>query len=223
VVLENDRALLDAFRAGDRGALTTVFRAFVDDVARTLRAGVVVTVDGQRSRVGVHLPEQEIEALVQEVFAKAFAAKARKSYDGLRPYGAWLAAIARNLLVDGARQARRDAAIFLHVDDIGALPAPDVEPHAAALLEERQIAALIGGMQSTLSEPDASIFRLRFEEHASFRATARALGLTDIVVRRRDTRMRKRLLDLLRANGFLQNAQVRIGASLLSRRDGKME
>jgi hypothetical protein len=84
-LLENDRALLDAFRRGDRAAMTKVFRHYVDDVARTIRAGVVVNVDGQRTRVGQRLPEHEVEALVQETFTKAFAPKARESYDGVRP------------------------------------------------------------------------------------------------------------------------------------------
>ena len=34
--LESDRTLLDSFRRGDRAAMTEVFRAHIDDVARTL-------------------------------------------------------------------------------------------------------------------------------------------------------------------------------------------
>lgn len=217
-MLETDRVLLDAFRRGDRGALTRVFRAFVDEVTRTLRAGVVVTVDGQRTRVGQRLPEHELEALVQETFARAFAPRAREAYDGVRPYGAWLATIARNLLVDRARATRRDARV-VQVEDLGELVDDGATNDPSWNLEEQQLRRLVGSVKEALEEPDASIFRLRFEEQRSFRETAEALGLTDIVIRRRDTRLRARLLEVLRSAGFLENAKVRIGTSLLARKD----
>lgn len=218
-VLERDRGLLDAFRRGDREALTRVFRHHIDDVARTLRAGVVVEVDGRRTRVGQRLPEPEVEALVQETFARAFAPQARAGYDGLRPYGAWLATIARNLLIDRARREQRSAR-FVPLDDAEALGlAADGPEDPAWGLEEQQLAGLVAGMKASLEEPDLSIFRLRFEQQRSFRETAEALGVTDIVVRRRDTRLRAKLLELLRSAGFLEHARVRIGASLLRRSD----
>jgi RNA polymerase sigma factor (sigma-70 family) len=220
-VLENDRALLDSFRRGEREALTQVFRHYLDDVARTLRAGVVVHVEGQRTRVGQRLPEHEVEALIQETFTKAFAPKARESYDGVRPYGAWLATIARNLLVDRARNERRDARV-IPVDDLADLPAASTEHDPTWKLEEEQLGRLVGEVKATLEEPDLSIFKLRFEEQKSFRETAQALGVSEIVVRRRDTRLRAQILDLLRSRGFLENARVRIGTSLLPRKNRQM-
>ena len=216
-MLERDRAWLDAFRRGERDALTRVFHAFVDDMAKTLRAGVVVTVDGQRVRVGARLPEHELEALLQETFAKAFAPRARQAYDGVRPYGAYLATIARNLLIDRARQERRDARVIA-VDDLADVPEASSETDPTWRIEEEQIGRIVGEVEADLGEPDLSIFRLRFKEQKTFRETAAALGLTEIVVRRRDTRLRARLLDLLRAQGFLENVRVRIGTSLLSRK-----
>lgn len=218
-MLESDRALLDAFRRGERDALTRVFRAFVDDVARTLRSGVVVEVDGRRTRVGQRLPEHELEVLVQETFARAFAPQARAAYDGLRPYGPWLGTIARNLLIDRARREQRDGRLVPIEDEEALGLRADTPEDPTWRMEEEQLAALVGQMKATLAEPDLSVFRLRFEQHKSFRETAEALGVTDIVVRRRDTRLRAQLLDLLRSAGFLQNAKVRIGASLLRRRE----
>jgi RNA polymerase sigma factor (sigma-70 family) len=213
--LDGDRELLAAFKKGERAALTRVFRLYVDDIARTLRAGVVVNVDGQRVRLGARLPEGEIEALVQETFTKAFAPRARESYDGVRPYGAFLATIARNLLIDRARQERRDARVVA-VEDIGALAGDAPDP--TWKIEEEQLAKIVAVVKGALEEPDRSIFHLRVEEGRSFRDTAAALGLTEIVVRRRDTRLRAKLLDLLRSEGFLTDARVRIGTSLLPRR-----
>src|SRR5690348_13163693 len=64
--LESDAALLLQFRRGETEALARVFREHLDDVAATLRAGVVVTAEGQRVRVGANLPEPEIEVLIQD-------------------------------------------------------------------------------------------------------------------------------------------------------------
>jgi RNA polymerase sigma-70 factor (ECF subfamily) len=219
VTLESDRALLEAFRRGDREALTRVFEMYVDDVAKTLRAGVVVDAGGQKHRVGQRQPESEIESLVHETFARAFADKARQTYDGIRPYGAWLGTIARNLLVDRARQKRKDAR-QVGVADLDDIPSGE-GPDPTWRLEEEQLDHILRAATAELDPMDKEIFRLRVQEGASFKRTAEVLGTTEIVVRRRDTRMRVRLLELLRKEGFLDNATVRIGSSLLLRSKSK--
>lgn len=215
-MLERDRALLDAFRRGERDALTRVFRAYAADVALTLRSGVVVSVDGQRVRVGVGLPETEVESLIQETFARAFSPKARAAYDGLRPYGAYLSTIARNLLIDRERARRREN--VASYDDLAGLAA-DERTDPGFRLEEQQLLAVVQNVRVSLVEPDATIFRLRFEERQSCRAIAEAIGTTEIVVRRRETRLRDRLLRELRKAGFLEHADIRIGDRLLRRRE----
>lgn len=217
VTLEADRALLDGYRKGDRGALGAVFRMYVDDVAKTVRSGVVVAVDGKRTRLGVRMPEHEVEAIVQETFARAFAPRARDSYDGIRPFGAYLATIARNLLIDRGRREAREAKSVVAVDDVGQLADPEgTDP--TWRLEEQALDKILDEMKASLVEPDKSIFVCRVERQLSFKEAAAATGLSEIVIRRRDTRMRADLLDRLRRHGFLENARVRIGTSLLSRR-----
>lgn len=216
-MLESDRALLDAFRRGERAALTQVFRAYVDDVAATVRAGVIVASEsGQRTRVGTGLPEHEVEALIQETFARAFMDKARASYDGLRPYGAYLATIARNLVIDRERARRRDN--IAPVEDLTVFAA-DERTDPGFRLEEQQLGAVVHTVKKGLGEPDASIFHLRFEERQSCRAIAAALGLSEIVVRRRDARLRRTLLRALQSAGFLEHAQLSIADRLLRRRE----
>jgi RNA polymerase sigma factor (sigma-70 family) len=215
--LEEDRALLDAYRKGDRSALAQVFRFYVEDVTRTIRAGVVVEIDGRRQRVGARLPEHEIEVLVQETFTRAFAPKAREAYDGLRPYGAWLATIARNLVIDRGRKELREQRSFVPVADADELKSDDVADPTWHL-EEQQLRRIVDEMKASLGEPDKSIFMCRMEKQLSFREAANELSLSEIVVRRRDTRMRAELLERLRRHGFLEHAKVRIGASLLPRR-----
>lgn len=214
--LEEDRALLDGFRRGDKAALARVFRAYADQIALVLRAGVKVSVDGQAVRVGQHLAEHEIEVLVQDTFLRAFSPKARESYDGVRPFGGWLATIARNLLIDRARRKRRESRVVA-LDDFDAVEAPSLDP--TWRIEEQALERLLSDFKRTLGEPEQSIYRMRYEERRTHRETAKALGLTDIVVRRRDTKLRARILELLRAQGFLSHAEVTIGASLLPRKD----
>jgi RNA polymerase sigma-70 factor (ECF subfamily) len=217
VTLEEDRALLDSYRRGDRASLAAVFRMYVEDVAKTVRSGVVVVVDGKKVRLGVRMPEHDVEAIVQETFTRAFAPRARESYDGIRPFGAYLATIARNLLIDRGRREVREAKSVVAVDDVGELADPE-ETDPTWRLEEEALDKILDAMKQALVEPDRSIFVCRVEKQMSFKEAAAATGLSEIVIRRRDTRMRAELLDRLRQHGFLENAKVRIGTSLLSRR-----
>lgn len=215
-MLESDRTLLDAFRRGDRAALAAVFRHYAQGVFTVVRAGVVVEVDGARVRLGNGLPQGEVEALVQETFTRAFTKQARASYDGVRPYDAWLATIARNALIDRARVEQKHKRVAA-VDDLGDFADADARDPAWHA-EHRQIMGVVEQVKKTLDDVDAGIFRCRMEQGMSFSEAAKALGLSEAVVRRRDTRLRARLLDLLQNEGFLTEAKVRIGKSLLLRK-----
>ncbi len=199
--LESDRPWLDGFRRGDRDALARVFRAYVADVTRTVRAA--------RGR----LPEHEVEALVQEVFVKALQPKARAAYDGVRPFGAWLATVARNLVMDQLRRGGRTVPLEGDVlDSAGAESQDPVER-----LQDEQLQRVVAAFRAALDTEDQAIYRVRFEETRSIVDAARTLGWSEIKLRRRDTRLRVRLLEALRAEGFLQDVEVRIGTSLLPR------
>jgi RNA polymerase sigma-70 factor (ECF subfamily) len=211
--LESDRAWLDAFRRGERSALARVFDTYVEDVARTLRAGVVVQLDGVPTRLGADLTEPDVEVLIQETFTKAFAEKARLAYDGLRPYGAYLGAIARNALIDRGRSLVRDAVVDL---DVGRLAGPLPDPERVA--QDRELVKLVGAFADALDEPDKSVFRLRLVEQKGSRETGQEVGLTEMQVRRRDARLKQELLAFLQRHGFLRQAPGTIGSSLLPRK-----
>jgi DNA-directed RNA polymerase specialized sigma24 family protein len=63
-------------------------------------------------------PEQKRE-LLQEVFIRAFSAKARPAYDGVRPYKSYLATIASNLMIDTRRKDTRDPLSLLRRYEYG--------------------------------------------------------------------------------------------------------
>lgn len=150
--------------------------------------------------------------IVQETFVRAFADKARQSYDGVRPYRTWLFAIARNLLIDLARSKMRVPRIVA-IDDIDEPIDEDRNPEESAA--DAQLATLVAQFASELGEPEKTIYRLRYEENKSARETGLAVRMTEIQVRRRDAKLRDQLLDFLRRHGFLNDTQVSFGRSLL--------
>src|ERR671919_469239 len=102
-----DPALLEAFRRGEREALARVYRDHVDDVEAFLRARL--------ARAG-RLTAWSLADLVQDVFLRAFANKARASYDGQREYQPYLRALARNLLIDRLRRSVRETSELREIE-----------------------------------------------------------------------------------------------------------
>lgn len=195
----SERAVLDGFRRGDRDALSRVFRAYAPGVARALRSGVVVEIDGARVHIETKLDEAETEALLHETFVRAFGDKARAAYDGVRPFAAYVATIARNLLVDQARARRR--IVLVEPDELAQVADPAAHD-AAQQIEDREIDHAVAEVRASLSERDAGIFAMRYDDNASLRGTAEALGLPFITVRRVDQRIRSALLRALQQRGY---------------------
>ncbi len=200
MVLEDNRPLLDAFRRGDRSALAQVFLAYSDDVARQVRAARVA--------------EHDVESIVQDVFVKAFAESARNSYDGLRPYGAWLNTITKHVVIDEIRKRRR---VDLRAPE--QMPTITADDDQAMMQEDAELAAVVEAWRQSLNVEEQALFAARFAESKSFPQAAKSLGWSEIRVRKQDTALRTRLLTTLRQHGFLQKAKVSIGQSLLSRKN----
>lgn len=215
--LEGDRALLDGFRRGEREALTRVFQMYVDDLSLTLRSGIRVEVDGAPLLVGGDLPPWELENLLHETFARAFAEKARSSYDGVRPFGAWLGTIARNLVVDRARKERREARRVVVVEDITLAADKRRAADPAEAAEDRALRDVVDAFVAELDDDDRELFRARYVQRLSLRAAAKALGRRLFPMRKRDAALRLQLLDRLRAAGFCEHTAVNVGKSVLDR------
>src|SRR5690606_2446737 len=132
-------------------------------------------------------------------------------YDGVRPFGAYLATIARNLLIDRGRAEQRRQRVLVDGADLECLADTDTGGDAVELVEEAELSDLLSGWAEALDEPERTIFRLRYARQQSHRQTADALGMSEIQIRRRDSRLRVRLLSFLREHGFLRNARVSIG------------
>src|SRR5687767_10224985 len=87
---------LEGFRRGEREALTRVYSAYVDEVERFVQSFFA----SQHQRHRLAFRSAELEDVIQEIFARAFSKTARLAFDVARPYGPFLGALARNLVVD---------------------------------------------------------------------------------------------------------------------------
>lgn len=211
-VFAGDRPLLDAFRRGDRAALTTVYFHYVDDIAAVVRLGFSVPGTGARVRGA---PDEQAERdWVQEVFARAFAPRAREAYDGLRPYGSYLRQIARNMMIDRARAASYRVPVPLDEAAAELVIEPDVAEADPGWQERRRLTvAYIEGLAPELQQ----LVKVRFEDEMSQNQAAAALGISRRRVRTLEARIQRGLRTVLRRAGLWQKdrpepALVRTGS-----------
>jgi RNA polymerase sigma-70 factor (ECF subfamily) len=198
-LLSADRALLDAFRAGDKEALERVYRHYIPLVSRFLRRGF--SVRGQKGVATFSMTRAfELENAVQEVFVRAFDDRARLSYDGLRPYRDFLFGIAKHVALDELRKRTKDKSEPL---DLDALPEPEGGGVEEAIAQKEAIAIVAAFLGGECDEKDRALFRLRFGEDASQESAAKSAGLTRIQVRRWETKFRTRLWKYLKRTNYV--------------------
>ena len=195
------RELLRGFRAGEREALTTVYRMYAEDVALLLRRGFSFDASGQRHRFAGYGSGFELQDALHETFRRAFEPRARESYDGLRPYGAYVSTIARNLVLRSFRARER---LFSSQEHDGVTPvvaaaelglSPEREVH------EGQVRELVARFLTELSTTERRLIELRHVEGLSQRDAADALGIGRQRVRTMELRLRAKLLVYLREHG----------------------
>lgn len=214
-LLTEDRQLLTRFRAGERQSMDIVFRHYAPQLSALVTRGL--TTRGGRIRP---VSPFEIGAVVQEAFARAFTEKARGSYDGASDYLQYLAAIARNELLNQQR-GREDTVDAAALESqlgsaanagavVGAAPP---SPEQAA--EEHELHGLVAAFLSGREEREREVYQVRFEQHLTQEDTAAVLGLTRIQVRRVEAKLRRDLFVHLRASGYLDRATP-VESSLVS-------
>ncbi len=195
------RALLQGFRAGEREALTTVYRAHAKEVARMLRSGFAFSSAGKHLRFVGFRSGFELHDALHETFRRAFEPRARNSYDGIRPYGPFLKTIARNVVLQTFRA--REVVML----DEGTV----AEEHAHTLsgtpldpensLAKARLRARVQAFLAKLPPADRKLLELRFVEGRSQRDVAEHLGLGRQKLRTREARLRRALLVHLRDAG----------------------
>lgn len=191
-----DGALLQRFRDGDAQAMSEVYREHVAVLTRLLRAAA-----RQGQTFAALRSPMELENVIVEVFSRAFEPRARQVYDGVRPYETFLMGIARNVLLERLRQREEPAGLEL-LAELDATLAMDA-PGAHELLEDREVEALLRGFRAGLGADEGQLFDLRFVDGLAQVTAAERLGQTRIQLRRREFKLRLKLLDYLKRHGYL--------------------
>ena len=237
--LEEDRPLLDAFRRGERDALDRVYRTYAEEIASILVHGFAFSSAGRSARFHGLTSRFDIEDLLQEVFTRAFTERARLGYDGLRPYGGYLAGIAKAAVIDRLRSHARWQRRFLLDDGSADAALPHDAGHASDPLEgdiaptgdpsrdleNAELAALLAEIQASLAPEEAEVFRLRFREGKSLTEVERETGRSPSRVKTLERKLRQRLLDRIWAAGYLHGERGKEGwiARLLAPDEGKVK
>ncbi len=197
-------ALLRGFREGETGALGEVYRRHAEEVTRQLRFGFGFQSAGRHHRFVGYRSAFELHDALHETFRRAFEPRARERYDGLRPYGPYLRAIARNVVLRGfrAREVQfpevkadgeaSDRSIEI-VDEDGASPEQEVG--------REQVRDVVQRFLDTLPTEDRRLLEVRFVKGRSQRDAAKELGLGRQQIRGRESKLRQALLRYLRSQG----------------------
>lgn len=218
--LAKNPKLLEAFKRGDRKAMDEVYRHYVVGVTSFLRKGF--TFQGAKGHFyfkGVQDPN-DLKAGVQEVFRRAFEAKARASYNGINSFSNWVLAISRNMVINQFRN--REIAFSQYIaptDERGHLAIMDdeVTEEFSGLLygkpsgqqdsefEQGELKTLIDAFMKEIEPDEQQLLLLRFVEGQGQEETAVALGSTRMKVRTSEAKLRSRLRAYLRHSGYIDH------------------
>jgi len=202
MVFVKEAGLLARFREGETAALEKVYWAYVDAITRVVRA--VLSSHAPRSLEQIEGSAAELGDLVQEVFARAFAPRTRASFDGARPYGHYLAQIARNVVVDHWRATRRQVPVDL--DPL--LDAMSLEADDAGKRTERwadaQTVAVVERYLATLAPELRQVHDALYVRGLSQREAAASLGLGRQAVRGLEAKLRAGLRHHLQQSGEIE-------------------
>lgn len=210
-----DSALLPAFRAGEARALTAVYRAYVRDVGNLVRCGFTLDRSSGGRVLGVATPAEQAE-LVQEVFVRAFAEKARASYDPRLPYRPYLLRIAKNLMIDRLRKSGREITVGISEDGVSEIDRlldenQPVPAYAEDDVDGRRLTDATRSFLTACPEDLRHFIELRFQEGLSQAEVALRLSVTRRFVRTAEERARAALANHLNAQGLTDTLRQRAG------------
>ncbi len=209
LLIEN-RNLLNSFRQGDPDSLATVYHTYSDTVLSLLQRGFTGNHKGSFIR-GV--PDINVRLdLLQDIFLKAFSRSARESYDGIRPYRAFLVTIARNRMIDYWRAQTRDpiAAVHGHSQEYHDALLDNIhqtENETGTDEEDRiywqQCLEASDEFVTTQNERTRRFISLRFREELPLLEVARQLNISRWRARSLEKKLQQNLEKHLRKKGLL--------------------
>ena len=185
-IFQNNRALLDRFRAGDKAALSEVYFFYINEIEGLIRSGhktpnafFIRDLDKQQD-------------LVQEIFIRAFSKPARTAFDGLRPYKPYLLSIAKNVIIDYLRRLPKEALGFslndgddeqlINAYSSGIIRDIETESRESGVHWERCL-SVSKDYVASLSETQQRFIELRFRQEMPQLLVAKSLKMTRWKVR----------------------------------------
>lgn len=190
-IFANRPELLGSFREGRREALEQVYRHYVRQIDVYLR-----TLSGAAGRRGI-VSSSGVADLIQEVFVRAFSISARAAIEPTRDYAAYLKAIARNAFVDTLRTQQREQLIG-ETD----WPGNVQRCEESDSLSDPKVRAIVTAYLRDLPIPLRGVYEQRYVLGRSQDAACSALGLTRRNLRTGEKRLKRGLLQALRAKGL---------------------
>lgn len=183
--------LLERFRRGESQALSDVYWAHVDRVEQIVRRAL-------RSGTGGAPVTSDVEDLLQEVFVKAFSARARESYDGIRDYFPYLATITRHTIVDAFRAKRRDL-LVTPAEFEGMTATETIDSIGDESWSDPQTIAIVENFLADLPNDLARVHHQLYVVGGSQEMAARYLGISRQNIRTLDKKIRAGLRRALKA------------------------
>ena len=211
---------LQRFRDGDLKALEAVYRAFERPLRNFVLRGFAFRSEGRQLYFAGLADEHDLEDIIQETFRRAFGAKARAAYDGIRPYKNYLFTIARNAVITDLTSRRRQIPVGEAL--MRDAPSDDLSPLESWVLSQRnvlsdgegvaseeqvenlEIYGLIMGFIEALTHEEEKFFRFRFLAQCSQENTARRMGWNRARVRKLEAKLRRAFLCHVRGSGYLE-------------------
>ena len=200
-IFRGDPERLRRFREGDPAVMEEVYWAYVDRVAGIVRFGF--TAPGSMARVaGVAGRADEAAELVQEIFARVFSSSCRLGFDGLREFGPYLFAIARNTLADWARRRGREVPSGWVESGEVVLPEPLAEEETP--WADAETVALVRDYLAGLRPLERKVHDALYVRGLSQRKAAEELGLTRQRLRTLEGRLRAGLRKAIKRRALVR-------------------
>jgi RNA polymerase sigma factor (sigma-70 family) len=212
-LLVKNRALREAFRRGEKAALTEIYFVYAEALFAMLSSGFTIHSGNKRILFKGYREPWRLEGAVQEIFTRAFAESARLAYDGFRSYKNYLFTIARNYVVDAYRRGGKSFVVMDTVTEETLGLAPEYAPTGAANPErhavDRQLRAQVSLFVARLDASESALFQHRFTEGLSVERCAALLGRSEYWVKRNEKRLKKQFFLLMKACGFFDGFEYR--------------
>jgi RNA polymerase sigma factor (sigma-70 family) len=208
-VLHKDKKLLRAYRKGETAAYEELYRMYSEPVRRFLQGGFTFVSKGRTCRYRGGNAGIDADSILQETFARAFAASTRKNYDGERPFKNYLFSIAKNLVLREFQRRDRVLQVENTEEATDALARRGVdygltssEQNPEHAVQDEDLMRVTREFIADLNDEERSFFEHRFARGLTQEGTADAMECTRARVKLLEKAMRRRFLTVLRDHGY---------------------